>query len=205
MLKVGLTGGIACGKSYTLSEFQKLGVYGIDLDRIGHKVIEPDGPAYQPVVDAFGDGILNAEGLIDRKRLGKIVFSDEEALKKLNAIVHPHIFQEEQRRMNALQYPLSNVRPKIAMVDAALMVETGAHKNYDVLIVVYCKLEVQLRRLLYRDNIPEDEALRRVRSQMPLLKKVRYGDYIVENSGRLSSTREQIRHTYTELLSRVEG
>ncbi len=204
MLKVGLTGGIACGKSYTLKEFQKLGVYGIDLDQVGHLVIEPDRPAYHEVVEAFGREILDSEGLIDRKRLGRIVFSDEEARERLNAIVHPYIFEEEQRRLTALQYPLSNLRPKIVMIDAALMVETGYSKNYDVLIVVYCKLEVQLRRLLYRDMIPEDEALRRINSQMPLLEKVKYGDYVIENSGKLSNTQDQIRHVYAELLALVD-
>ncbi len=204
MLKVGLTGGIACGKSYTLKEFQKLGVYGIDLDQIGHQVIEPDRPAYQKLVDTFGQEILDAEGLIDRKRLGRIVFADETARQRLNAIVHPYIFEEERRRLNALEYPLSNVRPKIVMVDAALMVETGYHKNYDVLIVVYCKVEVQLRRLLYRDKIPNDEALRRIQSQMPLLEKVKYGDYIIENSGKLSKTQEQIRHIHAELMARSD-
>lgn len=204
MLRVGLTGGIACGKSFTLKEFEKLGVYGIDADKISHMVTGKGGSAYPEVVAAFGREIVGDDGEIDRKKLGKLVFSDDESRRKLMSIVHPHIFAEEKRRLEALENPLSNVRPRIAMTDAALMVETGSHKRYDYVIVVYCRQEIQIRRMLYRDLISEEEAQQRIDSQMPVLEKVKYADFIVENSGTLAHTREQIRQIYAELLSRAE-
>ncbi len=204
MLKVGLTGGIACGKSFALKEFEKLGVYGIDADEIAHSVIEVGQPAFQKVVEEFGEEILDPVGGIDRKKLGKVVFADEQARQRLNGIVHPHIFEEERRQLEALENPLSNLRPAIAMVDAALMVETGSYRRYDKLLVVYCRPEIQLRRMLFRDNISEEDALRRIASQMPVFEKVKFADYLIENSARVSDTREQIRQIYAELVARSE-
>lgn len=204
MLKVGLTGGIACGKSYTLREFHKLGVYPIDADKIAHEVIQPGQPAYDRIIEAFGKDILDSERRIDRKLLGATVFSNKEARLTLNSIVHPYVVEAEEHQLAALEYELSNLRPAMAMVDAALMVETGLYKKYDVLIVVYCHSEIQLRRLMWRDKIPFDEALLRIDSQMPLLEKVKYADYIIENSGKLSNTQEQIRQTFAELTTRHE-
>lgn len=201
MLKVGLTGGIACGKSYTLKEFQKLGVYGIDSDEIAHQVISPHGPAFADVVEAFGESVLDAGGRINRKALGSIVFSNPEAREKLNAIVHPHIFAEEDRLLAALESDLSNVRPGIAMVDAALTIETGSYKRYDRLIVVYCHPEIQLRRLMFRDGCTEEEALARMQSQMPVMEKLKFADFVIDNSGKLSNTAEQIQQTYAELVA----
>lgn len=204
MLKVGLTGGIACGKSFTLKEFERLGVSGIDADKIAHHVIEKGKPAYQEVVKAFGEGILQEDGAIDRKKLGKLVFDDPPARHRLNGIVHPYIFEEEHRLLAALEYPLSNLRPKIAMVDAALMIETGSYLRYDKLVVVYCRPEIQIARMLYRDQISEEDALKRINSQLPVLEKVKFADYVIENSGTLSDTREQIRQTYAELVHRAD-
>ncbi len=204
MLKVGLTGGIACGKSFALKEFERLGVSGIDADEIAHQVIEKGRPAHREVVDAFGDGILQEDGEIDRKALGKLVFGDGEALHRLNGIVHPYIFEEEHRRLAALENPLSNLRPTIAMVDAALMIETGSYSRYDKLVVVYCRPEIQIRRMLYRDQVSEEDALKRINSQLPVLEKVKFADYVIENSGTLSDTREQIRQIYAELVHRAD-
>ncbi len=205
MLKVGLTGGIACGKSYTLKEFEKLGVYAIDADQIARQVVAQGKPAYQKVVKAFSDAVLQPNGDIDRKKLGEIVFSDPEARERLNRIVHPYIHKEENRRLAALQDDLSNVRPPITMTDAALMVETGSYKKYDLLVVVFCPAVIQLRRLIMRDGISEAEARRRIRSQMSILEKIKYGDYIIDNSGKLSNTNEQIHHTFAELMARIEA
>ena len=115
MLKVGLTGGIACGKSYSLKEFEKLGVHPIDADRIAHRLIEPGQPGYEPVLEAFGEEFLDSKRRIDRKRLGGLVFSDDEARKLLNSILHPLVFKEEDRLQSALQYELSNVRPQVSI------------------------------------------------------------------------------------------
>jgi dephospho-CoA kinase len=205
MLKVALTGGIACGKSYSLREFAKLGVFPIDADVIARDVVEPDRPAYLEVVKVFGDEYIDPEGKLDRKKLAHLIFSDDTAREKLNELLHPYIFVEEQKIRDSLEYDLSNFRPQICMTDAALVVETGWHRKYDVVIVVYCREEIQLRRLMYRDRIPQEEALKRIASQMPLLEKILNGDYIIENSGRLSDTNEQIHHTYSDMLTKLDG
>ena len=202
MLRVGLTGGIACGKTNALAEFERLGVYGIDGDQIGHDVIQPDGSAYGEVVERFGNEILNEDGTIDRSRLGRIVFTNESRRLDLNQIVHPRILAEEERILSSLEDELSTLRPNVAMVDAALMVETGSYKRYDVILVVYCHQEIQLRRLMTRDGLSESEAWLRIGSQMPLLEKIRYADFVIDNSSRLSDTRRQIHHTFLELTSR---
>jgi dephospho-CoA kinase len=204
MLKVGLTGGIACGKSYSLKEFEKLGVHPIDADKIAHRLIEPGQPGYDPVVAAFGREFLDSDQRINRKMLGKLVFADDQARARLNTILHPLVFAEEQRLQTALQYELSNVRPQVSMTDAALMIETGRYSQYDVLIVVYCRSEIQLCRLMFRDQIPEEQARRRVAIQMPLLEKVKYADYVIDNSGKLSDTRQQIHHIFADLRTRFE-
>ena len=203
MLRVGLTGGIACGKTNTLAEFQRLGVYGIDADQIGHEVIQPGGSAYSQVVERFGPEILNQDGTINRSRLGRIVFTDESSRRDLNQIVHPRILAEVERILCGLEDELSTLRPQVAMVDAALMVETGSYEKYDVILVVYCHPEIQLRRLMSRDGLSESDALLRIRSQMPLLEKVRYADFVLDNSNRLSDTQRQIHHTFLELMARV--
>ncbi len=202
-MRVGLTGGIACGKSNALIEFEKLGVYGVDADRIAHDVIHPGGPGYTEVVETFGNEILDDDGTIDRSRLGKIVFGDDSKRQELNRIVHPRVFAEEERILRSLEDELSTLRPRIAMVGAALMIEAGSHRKYDVLLVVYCRREIQLRRLMTRDGIGEADALRRIASQMPLLEKVRYADFVIDNSSRLSDTRRQIHHTFLELMART--
>lgn len=202
MLTVALTGGIACGKSYSLKEFEKLGVFPIDADRIAHEAIARGTPAYDQIVSTFGNSILDSDGQVDRKALGRIIFSDTEARLKLNDIVHPFVFEREAQIRKSIQDELSTVSPLISMTDAALMVETGWHKNYDVVIVVYCHPEIQLRRLVQRDRITKDEAQSRIESQMPLLDKVRYADYIIENSGKLQATQEQIHHIFADLKTR---
>ncbi len=204
MLKVGLTGGIGCGKSHILREFHKLGVYTIDADEIAHQVILPDQPAYGKILDTFGTEILAADHTIDRKKLGKMVFSDEKERQKLNQIVHPFIREEEARRIAEFENQ-ETPRSPMLMVDAALMVETGSYRKYDFVIVVYCQPGVQLQRLLSRDRFSREEALQRIGSQMPLLEKIKFADYIIENSGRLSEANEQVKQIFTELLNRSVG
>ena len=200
MLKVGLTGGIGCGKSHILREFHKLGVYTIDADEIAHEVILPDRSAYEKILETFGPEILASDRTIDRKKLGEKVFSDEKAREKLNRIVHPLILEEETRRVAEFQEREDPKFP-IIMVDAALMVETGSYRKYDSVVVVYCPPQVQLQRVIARDRLSEEEALQRIQSQMPLLEKIKYADYIIESSGRLSETNEQVKHIFTELVN----
>jgi len=203
VLKVGLTGGIACGKSHILREFHKLGVYTIDADEIAHSVILPGTSAYKELLDTFGKKILASDDTIDRKTLGQVIFSDEEARQKLNEIVHPQVRQEEARLTSEFEAAKDPQSP-IIMVDAALMVETGSYRKYDFIVVVYCHPKIQLRRLISREGLSEEKAIQRICSQMPLLDKIKYADYIIENSSRLSETNEQVKHVFTELVAHHE-
>ena len=204
MLHVGLTGGIACGKSYALKEFRRLGASTLDADQIAHRVTQPGEPAYEKILAHFGSTLLAADRTIDRKRLGEIVFSDEAARQTLNQIVHPHVLEEEERLKAELESRSGELSSPILLVDAALMIETGSYRRFPLIIVVYCHPAIQIQRLMAREQISEEGALRRIRTQMPILEKIRYGDYIIENSGKLSDTRDQIKQTFSELLIRYE-
>ncbi len=202
MLKVGLTGGIACGKSYVLQELTKSGAYTLDADKIAHSVISPEGAAYPEVVNTFGSEILTSEKIIDRKKLGEIVFSDREALDRLNQIVHPHVFAEEERQILAIEADAGETGADLLVVDATLMIEVGSYRNYDSIIVVYCRPAVQLHRLMQRDDLSAEKALTRIRSQMPVIRKLRYADYVVDNSGERTETRHQTRRISEKLILR---
>ncbi len=202
MLKVGLTGGIACGKSYTLKELQRYGAHTIDADKIVHQLLLPGHAGYKKVVAAFGTEFLNEDSQLDRRRLGDFVFSHPEARQKLNEIMHPLVFAEERRQIEEAE--LIRRRTPMIVVDAALMVETGSYQNYDVIMMVYSRPEVQLMRLILRDHMTEGEALKRIASQMPLLQKLKYADYVIENSGKLSNTAEQVGCTFKDILFRYE-
>ena len=154
------------------------------------------------MVDAFGSKILTSDRIIDRKKLGAIVFSDRAALDRLNQIVHPHVFAEEKRQILAIEADLGEAEPGLLVVDAALMIEVGSYRNYDSVIVVYCRPAVQLHRLMQRDDLSAEEALKRIRSQMPVLRKLRYADYVVDNSGERSQSQRQIRWIFDQLVHR---
>ncbi|MBI2823043.1 MAG: dephospho-CoA kinase [Acidobacteria bacterium] len=202
-MKVGLTGGIASGKSHALEEFKRLGAAVIDADRLAHRVMERGKPACQEVVREFGEGILLPDGEIDRKKLARIVFADEEKLKILNAIVHPRVFEEEAAELEAMRSSSIKESP-IVIVDAALMIETGSFRRYDKIVVVFCPPELQLARLMARDDLSPEEAALRISRQMPILEKVRYADYLIDTSGKYSDTKRQIRQVYLNLLSDYE-
>ena len=203
MLRVGLTGGIACGKSRTLVKFHRKGVYTIDADEIAHEVILPNRPAYKEILSTFGPGILSPDKTIDRHKLGKLIFEEERARKNLNRIVHPFVIQEKDRRISEFE-ALDNPRSPIIMVDAALMIETGSYKQYDLLIVVHCPPTIQLKRLMNRDGLSKQEADQRISSQMPVLEKIKYADYVIENSKCLSELRDQVVHILQKLISHYE-
>ena len=203
MLKVGLTGGIACGKSYVLREFEKLGVYAVDADRIAHGVILRGQPAYLEILERFGSSIQAADGEIDRKKLGQIIFSDPSARLALNAIVHPYVWEQQDRLFKRLEGELDALQTQIVMVDAALMIETRSWQRYDTLVVVYCRRDIQVRRLMERDWIDKAEAEKRVDSQLPAIEKVKHADYVIETSGKRSDTLKQVRDTFAQLTARV--
>ena len=197
MLRVGLTGGIATGKSTASQMFLELGCHLIDSDRITHQLFEPGQSVHKAVVEEFGKRIVAPDGTIDRKILGEIVFKeDPEARLKLNRLVHPAVIQRQQGWLNEMQQKDPD---GVAIVDAALMIEVGTYKNYDKVIVVTCSPEIQKRRLLERSALKEDEIDARIRSQMPMSEKVKYADFVIDNSGDLDDMRLQV----TEINARL--
>ena len=199
MLKIGLTGGIACGKSFVLNEFRQLGVHCIDADEVAHQVILPGEPAYRDIVEHFGIRILGDDSAIDRQKLGTTVFGDERQRQRLNRIVHPRIHQELDRRLIRLQQEAGS-EPVLAIVDAALMVETGSYRKYDYVVVVSCRPQQQLERLLGRGGLTRREAQARIDSQMSIEEKVRFADFVIDNSGDRARTRARTREVHRQLL-----
>src|SRR5215216_10306 len=197
MLKVGLTGSIAVGKSYVLSILRELGCVTFDADRIAHSVMEPGRAAYADIVREFGREVLSGDGGIDRARLGAIVFADDERRKRLNEIVHPRVIEEQNRLLAEAEAAHPN---GIAVVDAALMIESGGYKRFDKLVVVYCDPESQINRLMNRNSITREDAERRVRAQMSSEEKRRYGDYEINTTGTTEETRRRVIEVYDRLL-----
>ena len=201
MLKVGLTGGIATGKSYVLSLFQELGCEVIDADTLAHAAIEPGQPAFDDILQLFGADVLASDGTIDRTKLGRIVFSDDLLRERLNAIVHPRVFEAQTKWFSQL---LERKPDTIAIVDAALIIETGAHRRFDVVIVVHCTPEIQVERLMKRNQLSQEDALARVNAQMPSEEKLKYADYAIDTSDGFDATRSQVEVVY-EKLRRSDG
>ncbi len=188
MLRVGLTGGIGCGKSTVVAMMRALGCHVIEADPLAHKLIEPGQPAFQEVVRAFGADILHSDGHVDRGKLGAIVFADMDKLLRLNAIVHPRVLKELERLFS--EYAAAN--PKgVAVVEAALLVEAGYVKHLDRLVVAWCRPEQQMERLLAR-GMSREQIEQRLAAQMPLEEKRRRADDVVDCSVSLEETRAQV-------------
>ena len=197
MLKVGLTGSISVGKSFVVSVFRDLGCTTFDADKIAHTVMEPGREAFDDIVREFGRVVLGADGSIDRAKLGAIVFADSERRSLLNEIVHPRVIVEQNRLLAEAE----RADPHgIAIVDAALMIESGGYKRFDKLIVVFCSRETQIERLMKRNNIAREEAELRVAAQMSSEEKRRYADYEIDTSGTQEETRARVGEVYELLL-----
>jgi dephospho-CoA kinase len=200
MLKVGLTGGLASGKSFVGRSLADLGCYLIQADQLGRQVIDQGGETYDAVVAAFGREILDPNGKMNRKRLAAIVFADHpdapRQLARLNALVHPHV----KARERALVAEFAREHPDgIAVTEAAILVETGSYKDYDRLIVAVCRPEQQIERSMERDGVSREEVLNRLRRQMPLEEKVKHADFIIDTSGSKENTLQQVRTVYEAL------
>ena len=189
MLRVGLTGGLASGKSFIGARLGELGCHLIRADELGHAVIAPEGEAYAAVVEEFGRAILKENGTIDRRRLAALVFEAPFRLAKLNAIVHPAVFARERRMMQEIA---EGDPGAIVVVEAAIMIESGSHKHYQKLIVASCGEEQQIERAMKRDGMNRQEAVARLESQMPLAEKAKFADYLIDTSG---SKQDAIRQT----------
>ena len=189
MLAVGLTGGIGSGKSVVSEMFRSLGAHIIDADILAREALEPGMPAYLETVCLFGRRILGSDGRVQRKALADIVFKDSAKRALLEAVVHPWIFQEEAR----LVREITEREPGAVVVfDAALLIETGAHRRMDKVVVVWCSPEKQVRRLVGKTGLTPDEALLRIGAQMPLDEKKRHATHVVDNDGSLEHTRLQV-------------
>jgi dephospho-CoA kinase len=198
MLRVGLTGGLASGKSFVGEQLASLGCLLIRADEIGRQVQQPGAEAYQGIVGEFGAGILNADGAIDRRRLAAEVFANPARLAKLNALVHPAV----RARIDQLIADFAARDPHgVAVVEAAILVETGAFRLYDRLIVVIANQEQQIERAMARDCISRQEALERMSRQLPLDEKLKYADYTIDATGSKEHTIEQTRSVYESLRS----
>ena len=200
MLKVGLTGGLACGKSFVGQALAGLGCHLIEADELGHEVLSPGGEAYADVVREFGPGILKADGSIDRKLLAAEVFDNPERLQKLNGLVHPHVFRRERELIE--QYA-RNDPEGIVVVGAAILIETGSYKQYDRLILVECDEGLQIERALKRDHADAQEVRARLQRQMPLAEKRKFADFVINTSGSKEETLHRVLEVY-EALRRVK-
>jgi dephospho-CoA kinase len=196
MLKVGLTGGLASGKSFVGRALSDLGCLLIQADLLGRQVLEQGGETYEAVVATFGNQILDPDGKINRRRLARIVFSDPEQLAKLSALVHPHVKMRERDLADefAREHP-----DGIAVTEAAILIETGSYKDYDRLIVAVCRPEQQIERSMERDGVSREEVLNRLSRQMPLEEKVKHADFIIDTSGSKENTLQQVRTVYEAL------
>jgi dephospho-CoA kinase len=193
---VGLTGGVASGKSLVSGELKRLGAHIIDADVISREIVEPGEPAYREIASVFGKGVLRADGTIDRRALGGIVFSDPGKLKILNEITHPRIIEKIGSAIKALQ---AKGGDPLIVVDAALLIEVGLHKEMSKVIVVYADEEKQVQRIISRDHLIEKEARERINAQMPLREKLRYADFVIDNNGRVEDTLKSVKELYGRL------
>lgn len=196
MLKVGLTGSIAVGKSFVCDVFRELGCHVLDADKTAREVVEPGTPGLLRIVESFGEGILNPDGTLDRKKLASIIFSDDAKRQLLNSIVHPLVFSVQNKWLGDREWDDPN---GIAIIDAALMIESGGYKRFDHLIVVWCNPDIQLRRLMSRDNLDEAEARRRIAAQMSQEEKKKYADFLIDTSGGFSDTRARVSEVFDTL------
>jgi dephospho-CoA kinase len=194
----GLTGGIASGKSTVAAMLAEAGARIVDADRIAHQVVLKGGPAWQDIVDHFGSGILARDGQIDREALGAIVFSDTEAKKALNGIVHPRVFETMAQEIQSL----AEAHPgDLIIMDVPLLIESGLHASLPIVILVYVPETMQQERLMRRDGLNAADAAARIRAQMPIDAKRAHAHYIVDNTGDLDATRRQVLDIYRKILS----
>jgi dephospho-CoA kinase len=202
MLRVGLTGGLASGKSFVGHALVSLGCQLIEADALGHQVLLPGAEAYDAVVAEFGAEILDPERRIDRRKLGAIVFGQPVLLEKLSRLVHPAVRAREERIFAAA----GRADPRaIVVVEAAILVETGRYKSFDRLIVVTCASEQQMERALERGSYSRSEILARIARQLPLDEKLKVADYVIDTSGSKDATLEQVRKVYGNLRSLAGG
>jgi dephospho-CoA kinase len=200
MLRVGLTGSIAVGKSFVASVLAELGCHVLDADQTAREVVSVGTPGLRALVEAFGVEVLREDGTLDRAGLGALVFADESQRQRLNSILHPFIIaaQDQELRRWEAEDPRG-----IGVIDAALMIESGGYRRFDKLIVVHCSPAIQLERLMARNGLTREEAASRIAAQMPQEEKKRYADYLIDTSEGFDETRRQAALVYNALKGEI--
>ena len=197
-LLVGLTGGIATGKSTISEMLRRLGAEVIDADLLAREVVAPGRRAFAEVVREFGREVVATDGTLDRARLGAVVFADPDKRKRLEAITHPAIRERFTERLAELE---ARGFDGLVFFDAAVIVESGGYKTLDRLVVVLTDEATELARLMARDGIGRDEALQKIRSQMPVADKAKLAQHVIDNAGDRTATEAQVRRVYEALLA----
>ena len=196
MLIVGLTGGVASGKSTVSRILREEGAYLIDADQIARELVQPQTPAWRALIDAFGEEVLEKDGSIHRKKLAALVFSHPEKRERLNQLLHPRIKEETQRRVKEIG---QRDPEAIVVIDAALLVETGAYREMDWLIVVFSTEAQQIERLEKRNGMRPEEARQIISAQMPLEEKLKVADGVIRNEGSIEETKRKAKEVFQEL------
>ena len=197
MLNVGLTGGIASGKSTVAEMFARHGAHLIDFDGLAHEVQEPEKPAWKEVVNHFGKRILQPDKKINRVKLGKIVFADKEKLSELNNIVHPLVYQEWHARLEKIG---KKEKHAIVLSDIPLLFEGNMQHLFDLTMLVFIAPKEQIRRLMARNGVSKEEAGKRLKSQMPISEKIALADIVIDNEGSIPETEKRVGQVWQELL-----
>ena len=195
MLRVGLTGGLASGKSFVGRALADLGCHLIEADQLGHEALMPGAEAYEAVVHEFGPGVLAADGAVDRSRLAAEVFDRPDRLAKLNSLVHPPVIRREEELLEEIE---ARDPGGIAVMEAAILIETGSYRRFDKIILAVATPEQQIERAMGR-GLSREKALARIERQMPLEEKRKYADYVIDTSGQKEDTLRQVREVYRAL------
>ncbi len=186
---LGLTGSIATGKSTVSRIFKKYGIPVIDADKIARDVVKKGSYGLKKIVDEFGKEYLNPDGTLNRKKLADLIFSNKEAKERLEKIIHPLVRRKEAEIIEKIREKDKDIP---IVVDVPLLIETGSYKNYDKIIVVYVPESIQIERLMKRDGLAYEDALKRIRNQMNIEEKIKFADYVIDNSGSIEDTEKQV-------------
>ncbi len=197
MYRIGLTGGVGCGKSTVSSYLKELGIPVIDGDKLAREAVTPGSDAMKKIRDAFGDDVFTAEGTLDRRKMADLVFADEEKRQKLNAIIHPFIWHRTQEELLKAQ----ESGAEVAVLDMPLLLEIGWYLRAESVWVVYVPLEMQIQRVMGRDGFTREEVLSRIGKQMLTANKLNYADVVIDNSGTIEETRAQVDEALKALFS----
>ncbi len=200
MLIAGLTGSIATGKSTVSAILKDLGAFIVDADKIARDVVAPGMKAWEEIVRVFGKDVLQKTGEIDRESLARIVFNDTVMRSKLEEIIHPEVMRVIDEEIRSIK---SHSSDAVVILDVPLLIEVGMHEGVSEVIVVYCPEDMQIMRLMLRDNISREEALKKVRAQMPIEKKRGLATLLIDNSASVDETRKQVGDAYARLKTKA--